>query len=210
MTDNRNWNDISIYSDYHEGELVFETSDGKGIVEKQGDRFFVKLYAPLYQDWETTATWLLAEVEEIRNWAWTKAGMLHFKFKVFRDRIYENEKYAANDEYLKTVNPNGDDKRTHTLFQAWQPTEEGWRIYENEEEYLIMFVASYPEEDDKVSYDDLANEIVDSAWTPIRFFRAWYYRVNGESYEPNDNPEEENYGRSSDEFQNYLDDNPDE
>lgn len=155
--------DITLYSDCREGTLAYVTEDGRGIIEQSGDRLIVKIYLTEFEPWSRLATLLLADVKEMQRWALAKEGWKEMKFNpVFVDRVYENEKYA-----------NDDKRRDYRLLQAWKRSEDGWRIYENDCEYLFMWQGS------GLSYDDFADEILDSAWRPIRFLRAWYDRVNG-------------------------------
>lgn len=165
--------DISLYSDYHEGALVYITEDGRGIIEQNGDRLIVKIYQTEFEQWNKLATLLLADVKEMQRWALAKDGWKGQKINpMFVDSIYENEKYAANDDRQRKQHAD-DDKRDYRLLQAWKRSEDGWRIYENDDEYLFMWQGN------SQSYDDFADEILDSAWQPIRFLRAWYDRVNG-------------------------------
>lgn len=186
--------DIMLYNDYHEGQLVYVTEDGRGIIEQadidgqadvngqadaneagghKGLRFIVKLYFSEFEPWNKLATELLADIKEMQRWALAKDGWKDLKVNpMFVDRIFENEKYAKNDERQRTLHTD-DDLRDYRLFQAWKLQEDGWRIYENDQEYLFMWQGNVRD------YNDFADELADSAWRPIRFLRAWFDRVNG-------------------------------
>lgn len=175
MTEKKQEVDIMIYEDYHEGKLLYKTEDGKGIVQQNGDRYTVKLYVSESEPWNRLATWLLAEVHEIHAWAMGLGDIIRTPKSIgqlMRDSIYENEKYAENDERQGTSHTD-DDLRTYRLLQAWKLSEDGWRIYENDKEYLFLWQGNCK------TLEEFASMFMDSSYNPIRFLRAWFDRVLG-------------------------------
>lgn len=167
--------DIS-YFDSAEGDLVYETESGKAIVEQDGKAFFVKIYLPQDINWRALSSAFMAEVNEIYDWGQAKDGKPWGRIanSTFVKRVYENVKYHEDDERDKREPYNDLSRRLHSRFFISGEQPGHWSIYENDEEYLMIWQGEM-----WMHMDDVVDKMRDSAYSITSFLRSWYDRVNG-------------------------------
>lgn len=162
-----------FYDDYKEADLVYQTIDGRGIVEREGNAFTMKFYLPVTLNWMKLASVLQAEIREVDRWLMNQIGFPQKNFNtMFVDHEYEEEKYRDEEEAAAKRGENPDDttSRKYMLFFA----NGGWMMYDNNKEYLFIWRGEYT-----LHLDDVEDEFRDSSWYPLRFIRSWYERVTG-------------------------------